>query len=244
MIDEARRAMLTEKYGTVRPPQADNPIVTAILDGERIAESVTGQGADNWLLCDPSRSPAMYGVVTEAHRDLRAAMARGEIAYDTAHEAYEPYDYDPDKPELARVLIHFVGSRSVLVCRRPDPVGDEPWFVGRPARSYPDRGPAYLADMLSLTSEVYDLWLSDDCNINVADDCGGRTIMFPLTLGAVVLIFRCCWNCQAKAGVDAEVGYRLSEIEAHERTLEAASAPATPTRPSWWTRVRRWIRRA
>ena len=48
-----------------------------------------------------------------------AAMAAGEIEYDDF--ASEGYPYDPDDPADSAVLIHFVGSNSVNVCKRPLP---------------------------------------------------------------------------------------------------------------------------
>jgi hypothetical protein len=119
-IDPLRRRELIDRYGIDNPPMdpALNATVQAILDSEQIV------GRQGWARrigawVDPTQSPRMYALVTKARCELRAAMARGEIEFDDF--AAEGYAYDPDNPGDAAVLIHFVGSRRVGVCKRPTP---------------------------------------------------------------------------------------------------------------------------
>ena len=93
-IDQDRRAMLTAKYGLDRPPMnpALNTTVQAILDAEQIVGRQSwGRRIGAWV--DPAHSPRMYEIVMQVHRDLRAAMAAGQIAYDDF--AADGYEYDP-----------------------------------------------------------------------------------------------------------------------------------------------------
>ena len=113
-IDQNRRAMLTAKYGIDRPPMnpALNTTVQAVLDAEQIVDRQSwGRRIAAWV--DPAHSPKMYEIVSQAHRDLRAGMAAGQIEYDD--HADDGYPYNPDDPADACVLIHFVGSNEVKV---------------------------------------------------------------------------------------------------------------------------------
>ena len=162
-------------------------------------------------------------------------MAAGQIDYDD--HADDGYPYDPDDPADSAVLIHFVGSNSVSVCKRPVP--------GRAERGVP-----YHTGLLQLYGQVYDFYSRGDCQIHIADDCGqgrigGLTNMMVLPFGAFVLVFRCCESCDLAARETAEVGYKLGVIAAHERLADMPLPPWARTAP-WWLRWRaswaRWVR--
>jgi hypothetical protein len=36
-----------------------------------------------------------------------------------------------------------------------------------------------------------------ECNVSVSPDCGGATRLLPVDRGSLVLLFRCCWSCEA-----------------------------------------------
>lgn len=227
-IDQGRRKMLNAKYGLDRRPvsPALDTTVQAILDAERVtARQGFARQIGDWV--DPSRSPRMYEIAAEAHRDLRAAMARCEIEYDDF--ADEGYPFDPDNPSDAAVLMHFVGTDRVSVCKRPLP--------GRV-----ERGVDYHTGLLQLYGSVYDGAREGDCSIRLARDCGGPNSMMTLTYGAFLLVFRCCEKCNLLARENAEVGYKLSLMEAHERLAEIPLPAWARTAPSWM-RVRAWLRR-
>ena len=148
------------------------------------------------------------------------------------------YPYDPDNPADSAVLIHFVGSNSVKVCKRPVP--------GRVERGVP-----YDTGLLQLYGQVYDQYRRGDCQIGLADDCGqgqigGLTTMMVLGYGAFVLVFRCCEACDFAARETADIGYKLGVIAAHERLTEMPLPPWARTAP-WWLRWRaswaRWVAR-
>lgn len=227
-IDQDRRAMLTAKYGLDRRPMnpALNATVQAILDAEQV---VSRQGwarrIGDWV--DPSRSPRMHEIAAQAHRDLRAAMARGEIVYNDF--ADEGYPHDPDHPSDAAVLIHFVGTKQVNVCKR-----ELPGLV--------ERGVGYHASLLQLHASVYDGYRDGDCSIRLAKICGGPNNMMTLSYGAFILVFRCCEECDLVAREYAEVGYKLGIIEANERLAEMP-LPAWARTAPWWMRVRARLRR-
>jgi arsenite methyltransferase len=82
-MDAARRSILIEKYGIDQPPPADNAIVDAIIDGGHTLAKMFnwGPGIDLGPLFDPAQCPEMWAVAHAAMRDLRAAMANGQIDY-------------------------------------------------------------------------------------------------------------------------------------------------------------------
>ena len=91
-MDPERTNILIAKYGINNEPSPNSdPIVNSVMDGDQMAARANW-GPDNWLLCDPDRSPAMYEIVTNAHRELRASMAAGEVHWEAENE------YDPDNP--------------------------------------------------------------------------------------------------------------------------------------------------
>jgi hypothetical protein len=234
-IDQDRRNYLTTKWPELIAPRPPDPAlddrVQTILDAEQIVDR-QGWARRIGAWVDPAHNPRMYDIVTNAHRQLRAAMAAGEIDYDD--HAAEGYPYHPDDPADSAVLIHFVGSNSVSVCKRPVP--------GRAERGVP-----YHTGLLQLYAQVYDQYRRGDCQINIADDCGqgrigGLTNMMVLGYGAFVLVFRCCESCDLAARETAEVGYKLGVIAAHERLADMPLPPWARTAP-WWLRWRAsWAR--
>lgn len=171
-----------------QPPEPDHPLVTAILDSQEI---VSRQGWARRMVAwdDPDRCPPIHEVVTKAHRNLRLAMAADQITYDD--HAADGASYDPDDPNDSAVLIHFVGSNTVMVSKRPLP-------------GKPERGVRYHAGLLQLYAEVYDFNSRGDCQIALADDCGvgrigGLTNMMVASRDPFVLVFRCCESCDLAA---------------------------------------------
>ena len=94
------------KYGIDNRPGPDNPIVAAICGVQQIMEKSFNWsvGIDLTPLFDRSRCTEMYTVADRAMRDLRAAMARGEIAY-----LGKTADYDPAQDDAA-MFVNFVGT--------------------------------------------------------------------------------------------------------------------------------------
>jgi hypothetical protein len=238
------REELIAKYRMDEPPNTHNAIARAVLDGEYIGANAAGYGSpDNWLLADPDRNHVLYVKVRDAHRDFHNAKAMGALTYDTGDPDWE---FDPDEPDPAVVLIHYVGRHKVGVCRRQPPRVVDRVF-GRKEPIGPERGADYWLGSVQLYGEVYDLWQGDDCQLNLADDCGGRTVMFPLSFGGVVHVFRACLRCQSKAAETTATNYRFSEMMEHERATSAplpAWARTAPWWAKWWARLRRHSRRA
>jgi hypothetical protein len=209
--DPAYRDYLTKKYGIDKPPAERNDIVDAIVDAEEIAAQAFGHASDCAALFDPVRSPEMYAVADRAMRNLRDAMAFGDVAYDCHDGPDDPFD--PGDLDDAAAYINFVGDRRLFVCRR----GEH------------RRGPDYFADMLHVMSEVHPLW-EVPCNVNLTLDCRGAkaTRLYPLVRGQFVLLFVCCSHCLAHAGHTAQMGYTLSEMEARARVGLPLAEPTPP----------------
>lgn len=74
---------LIAKYGMDNPPDPNNPEAEAVLAGER-------NDADNWLLCDPVRSPELYEIIAGAYHNLR------KLQPERARELGEPEPFAPD----------------------------------------------------------------------------------------------------------------------------------------------------
>jgi hypothetical protein len=55
---------LIDKYGIGQPPDPESPEAEAILSGAR-------NNPDNWLLCDPVRSPQLYARIAGEYHNLR-----------------------------------------------------------------------------------------------------------------------------------------------------------------------------
>src|ERR1700757_3572373 len=101
-IDPERRAMLIAKYGIDRRPMepALNTTVQVIDRAKQLETRAFARGTDyNQWLFDPARSPRLHKIAADAHRDLRLAIAHGDI--------------EGDDPNDDRVLVHFVGAREV-----------------------------------------------------------------------------------------------------------------------------------
>ncbi len=48
---------------------------------------------------------------------------------------------------------------------------------------------------------------------------------FPISLGGLVMVFKCCRACEAKAVEMAQTGMALSVIAAHERAMKPDDTP-------------------
>ncbi|ACC42854.1 hypothetical protein MMAR_4447 [Mycobacterium marinum M] len=203
--------------------QADHPAVTAILDSQEI---VSRQGWARRMTAwdDPDRCPPIYEVVARVHRNLRLAMAAGQITYDD--HAADGATYDPDDPEDSAALIHFVGSNTVLVSKRPLPGKAE-------------RGVDYHAGLLQLYARVYDFHSRGDCQIGLADDCGagrvgGLTNMMVASRDPFVFVFRCCESCDLAARELERTRFRESLVWAQAQLPRGARIdPGSPVPPSF-----------
>ncbi len=230
-INETDRDRLIAKYGIDQPPQADNSTANATLDGERIMARTHSR--DNILLFDPIWSPRMRKRANEAVAELRAAMARGRVQYDS-HD----YDqFDADNPPDDAVFIWFVGSGTVLVCCRG----------GATETDRRLRGPDYFSDMLRFFAEIDDYHRYSAgadcelrCTINIAEHCtaqarafsGGTTRLMPLQRGQFVLLWRVCRACEAKACETVETIFRTNVMAGQAELPPGARIdPGSPLAP-------------
>ncbi len=150
------------------------PIVNAVLDGEQIVAGVWRRGYDNGPWFDPVWNPMMHELAERTMRDLRSGMAEGRIERDPDDDR----DIVPDDPDDDRVFfVHFVGGTRVSVCRA---------------------SAGYFASMLQMKAWAHPMW-DTDCNLKIADDCGGPTEWVPLLRGQFLLIFEGCQACHEHA---------------------------------------------
>lgn len=209
----------------------DNPTVNAVLAAERIAEGTHGR--DNTSLFDPIWSPAMWKRANDAMAELRTAMAKGRIHYDS-----QDYDqFDANNPPDDAVFIWSVGSNTVLVCCRG----------GASATDRRLRGPDYFSNMLQFFAEIDDYHryssVTDHelrCTVNVAEHCtaetprfsGGTTRLMCLHRGQFILLWRVCRACEATAGETADDAYITNLLAAQaELPPGAVIDPGSPVPP-------------
>ena len=89
----------------------------------------------------------------------------------------------------------------------------------------------YAAQMFELTVHMLDHWDCGDygcngdcdlkCNVNIAQSCSGTTRLMPANRGALVMLFRCCQECEGAGRQDCLVHVqdqtvKLAEIVARE----------------------------
>jgi hypothetical protein len=197
---EADQSHLIKKFPAINnPPQADHPIVNAILDNETIVEKAFIRGAEHQELF--MRSKLMAAIAADAHRVLREAMAVGNVRYVTASRPVgEPVDDPLDDPFNDIKLMHPVGGRQVFVCR-----------------NQPD---AFRAALF-----ITNLGKTQPCVIGIAEDCGGQTTPLPTQVGTIILVFNCCDACLRAAGGMAEEDFRLSVLEAQDKLPPVPPSP-------------------
>lgn len=253
-IDRARRDYLTAKFPgltALRPmsPNA-NTQVRATDRAEQIIERVWGdRGRDGGVLFDPARAPALAECADAAAADYHRRAASGELHWDTGDGLRG--DYNPDAPaEQGVVRIWRVDSNHVDIVR-------ERWRDA-PGRRWGTVG--YTAGMLGHDVEMLDYHDCAEhgcdgdcdlrCNLHIAKACGGPTRLLPVDRGALVLLFRCCRNCEDSAGTTASTNLQIALMEVHDRLAIKPTTPAPPARTEprrmrmrWRAAIRRWLRR-
>ncbi|WP_067977094.1 hypothetical protein [Mycolicibacter icosiumassiliensis] len=250
-INPERRDYLTAKYPeltALRPMHPDaNTQVRATDRAEQIIAKAWGDRAgDGGVLFDPARVRALAKRADAAAAEYHRRAANGELRWDTGEGPRG--DYNPDAPaEQGVVRIWRIGSNHVDVVR-------ERWRDA-PGRRWGTVD--YAALSLEHSTEQLDHHncttegCAGDCDLrctaHIAEACGGPTRLLPVDRGTLVLLFRACDACLAKAARDASTNTQLAIMAAHER-VAFKPAPAQPTRPTptwmrWRTAIRRWFRR-
>ena len=215
-IDPARAEYLRDKYPAIDNLYPLNPVastqVQAILRAENLIQHVWPNEADTRAaLFDPALCPPMGRRAEEADREYREAVADGLLTFDTADT-----DYEPDEPaEHGVVRVWQVGSRSVLVLR-------DRWRseVNRDRESKPvEFFGGEVSHDRAMWERHADVHPTNGlaCNVCIAKTCAGATRMLPVNRGTLVLLFRCCRECEDLAGHIADNNYRtnvkIAEIE-------------------------------
>jgi hypothetical protein len=220
-IDHQRRQQILNKFpaisnARVLDPQASTQ-VQAVLRAEKIIAKVWGDGARvSDVLFDPARVPAMAQRADAAARDFHRRAS--ELHYDTADAEYDRHD----TAGQGVVKIWQVGSNHVHVVR-------DRW------RESPNRKPTtteYAAAGLGLERSLYEHWKCDEygddhekacdlhCKVALAKACGGTTRLLPVDRGTLIILWRCCRNCEELAGKIAENTYKtnvkIAELEVRE----------------------------
>ena len=205
-IDPDRRAYLLDKFPAITRTSPMAPHVStqvrATDRAEMIVQRVWFDGDKSPVLFDPVLCPPMAQRAEAAAAELRRARER--VTWETADS-----EYDPDAPaEQGVVRIWFVGSRTVEVVR-------ERWH------DHPNRKPKpgeYFAGMLAHMRRDYATEFDCDttCNVGIAKACGGPTRVLPANRGTLVLLFRCCRECEELAGQitnnNRQVNARIAEL--------------------------------
>lgn len=218
-IDQSRRDYIAAKFpaingGPMNP--AMNTTVQATDRGEQITDRTWAIWGDNSVLWDPVWSPEMHARAEAVMGELRAAIAAGELTPDTNDEDY-------GDAEHAVMLVSVVGSGHITASRQR-------W------RDHPNRRqhPAdYWAGMYQLLVGTHNDFWSAGCNVNIAEDCGGSTVLMPCLRGQFLLIFECCGHCHRKARETAETNFRFSVMAVQADLPPGAHIdPGSPVPPT------------
>ena len=203
-----------------------NTQVRATDRAEQIIAKTWGERAgDGGVLFDPARVPALAERADAAAAEYHRRAASGELRSDAGEGSRG--DYDPDAPaEQGVVRIWRVGSNHIDVVR-------ERWRDA-PGRQFGTVD--YAAGMFGHLTEQLDYRDCTDhgcggdcdlaCSVNVTKACGGPTRLLPVDRGTLVLLFRCCRNCESLAGKIAATNHQIAVMEAHER-LAGEAHPGT-----------------
>ncbi|MFA4083450.1 hypothetical protein ONA92_17275 [Mycobacteroides salmoniphilum] len=234
-MDAARRRQILKMFPVIgEPPQADNPVVDAIMRGDQLYRNLFTR--DTSELFDPVRCPPMYEVTRKALRDLHTAI--GEPANtigpdDAGHIVSTPLDANPirrvtfdghDSPDDPftpldandpALYVYFVSGSGVTVLRGLKPV--DAFELATCGRGRPRRGVDYFRGMFQVMMSLHDDFWDRECNARVSRNCGGPSSLLPYRAGAFLLIFEICKPCLDYAQAAADKGYELSVMEAHAR---------------------------
>lgn len=186
---------------------AMNPRANTQVQASMRAEQIIKRAWNNLALADVILTglPAMRAradvVADEFHRQA-AYDARARAEGDTPVLYYDTWDgdadYDPNAIyEQGAVKIWTVGTNHVDIVR-------DRWHDSPTRRPTPV---SYAAGHIANKLDTLDWFHCErygcaggcglECNVNVAADCGGRTRLLPVDRGSLILLFRCCWGCEA-----------------------------------------------
>lgn len=195
--------------------------VQAILRAEEFVRHVWPNEDDTRAaLFDPVRCPPMAKRAEDAAQDYRDAVADCWLTFDTADT-----DYEPDAPaEHGVVRIWQVGSRVVLVLRdrwhskfngnrESKPVEFFGGDVGHDRAAW-----EHHVDVHPTTGLA--------CNVRIAKACAGPTRMLPLNRGTLILLFRCCRECEELGGRIADNNH-LTNVKIAEMETRLDGDPPT-----------------
>lgn len=164
-----------------------NAQVQACVRAEWIIKRVwRNLAAADVVLVDPAHARALAPRVDAAAADFHRRASKGQLRYDT-HDG--DADFDPDAThEQGSVRLWHVGSSDVFVVR--DRWHDSPNRRG----STTDYAAGMFANNLDTA-----IYCDAPCTVNIAENCGGETRLLPVDRGTLIMLFRCCWACEAEA---------------------------------------------
>ena len=227
---------------------------TAVEDGPWVRRADVAAVAA--VLFDHARCPELAWKADAAAEDfhriaaedaqLRARSEEAEAAGDELALAligppilhYNTFDtdYDPNATEEQGVVkIWQVGSNSVTIVRDRwhDPLH----------RNREENTTRYAASLLGHMRSMHDYWDCTEygcnhescglqCNINIAKACNGTTRLMPVARNPLILLFRCCRECEVLGGQIAANNYKRHVIEARaDLPPGAVIDPGSPVPP-------------
>jgi hypothetical protein len=141
-------------------------------------------------------------------------------------------------------------AKAILDAERNDPGN---WLLCDPVRSpdvyeriskaYRSLRVVYAPDRMRAHPELYPqdqvlVWKGPSwacCNINIADRCDHAAGVedFPISFGGLVMVFKCCKACKAKAVEMAQTGMVLGALDAQAKLPPGAVIePGSPVAPA------------
>lgn len=206
-IDPQRRQQILAKFPAITNERPMAPVANTQVQACLRAEQILRRAWSNLALADvlltgvPAMRARADAEAAEFHRQA-ATDARARAEGETSVLYYDTFDgdseYDPNATyEQGALKIWTVGTSHVDIVR-------ERWRDS-PNRRFTTVG--YAAGQLAHKLDTLDWFRCErygcqggcglECNVNVALGCDRETRLLPVDRGSLVLMFRCCWGCEA-----------------------------------------------
>jgi hypothetical protein len=160
------------------------------------------------VLFDPALVPALAERADAAADEFHTRCGEyGDMHYDTHDTEYNPHVAH----EQGAVLVWAVGTSHVDVVR--DRWHDHPNRVGKPVEYFASMYANRLPDFFDCARYGCDGNCGPGCSCTLAKTCGGPTGVMPVDRSpSLVMLFRCCRECEALAGKIAANTYKTAIV--------------------------------
>lgn len=201
-----------------RPPDnAMNPTantqVRAILRAEALMEMVWPRATKvAAVLFDPVLVPELAERVAAAEAEFRSRTGEyGDMHWDTYDTDYNPHV--AHEQGVARVWAVGTKHCDIVRDRWHDPLNAN--RVGKPVAYFASMHGCQLPDFFDCSRFGCHCGnRGRECSVRLAKTCGGTTGVMPVCRGTLIMLFRCCQECETLAGKIAANNRKKHVIDA------------------------------